>query len=253
MKIKFRPFTALLLVLLLLAGVCAVLFHTGFFDAFLAEKSELAESTQLQGEEGPVVRREVRQLVLPLESSRQKVSGFDQGLNEADISAGNQSGVQVFTPVAKDGKPEQNEKFANVEKSEAKSEPVPKSKAKKVTKKTTAKSAEKSAAKGVLSKVSVVCEAGKASIDIRLSNSTGKISWFNLANPRKFVVDFHGKWQNRAKSLYRLKDCPVQKIVLGEHPAKVRMVFYLDEKSVPANITPVVRRLDKKIFIGLNF
>ena len=86
MKMKFRPFTAFLLILLLLAGVCTALFHIGFFDAFFTD--EVAEIQQ-QGE-GPVVRREVSNLVLPLEDSGDETVQDESGLKETDIKTENQ-------------------------------------------------------------------------------------------------------------------------------------------------------------------
>ncbi|NDV22429.1 AMIN domain-containing protein [Desulfovibrio sp. JC022] len=247
MKIKFRPFTLLLLIILLVVGVNAVLFHMGFFDSFLAGKEQEAVS---QNGEGPVVRREISKLVLPLESAKPETSELAEGLNEADISAANQSDTQGATPVVKDEELHEADQVSAAAKPEVKSKPA---QAKSAAKKAAAKPSKTSASKGVLGNVSVACKPGKASIEVVLSASAGKISWFNLAKPRRLVVDLHGKWQNKAKSLYRLKDCPLRKIVLGEHPDKIRLVFYLDKKGVPAKIKPTVRKHDKGVSLGLGF
>ncbi|WP_319777991.1 AMIN domain-containing protein [Maridesulfovibrio sp.] len=245
MKMKFRPFTALLLVLLLLAGVCAVLYHTGFFNAFLVEK---AKKEQLQEGDGPVVRRPVEKLVLPLKASTVEDSPLEDGLNEADISAGNSSvtagpaaeSAQKESETVPAKKPQPDEVVAETA-SKLKPEPTD-----------PVNSAESISAKGALSGVSVSCQAQKATVKIALSAAAGKISWFNLDKPRRLVVDLHGQWANKAKSLYKFKDCPLQKVVLGEHPGKLRLVLYLDQK-VPSKIKPVVRRNDKGISLELDF
>ncbi|TIH13746.1 AMIN domain-containing protein [Marinifilum sp. JC120] len=247
MKIKFRPFTILLLIILLVVGANAILFHMGIFDSFLAGKEKEAVS---RNGEGPVVRREISKLVLPLESAKSEVPDSAEGLNEADISAANQSDAQGAVPVVKDEESHEAEQVSAAEEPEIKSKLAP---AKPAVQKTAAKPGNTAASKGVLNNVSVSCEAGKASVDVALSSSAGKISWFNLAKPRRLVVDFHGKWQNKAKSLYRVKDCPVQKIVLGEHPDKIRLVFYLAEKGIPAKIKPTVRKYAKGVVLGLDF
>ncbi|ACS81445.1 AMIN domain-containing protein [Maridesulfovibrio salexigens] len=248
MKMKFRPFTALLLVLMLLVGVCTALFHMGFFDAFFAEKVEV---TRQQEGEGPVVRREVTKMVLPLDSEKSTAPDVAEELNEADIS-GKESSVAQPSPVVEKKAEAVSVAEKPVEKTKA---PEPKVAESKVAeqKKVTKKVSKSSVSKRIVSKVSFACESSKASVDVALSAAPGKVSWFNLAKPRRLVLDLHGKWQNKAKSLYRLKDCPVQKIILGEHPDKIRVVVYLDEKAAPAKIKPVVRKHDKGLSFDLGF
>ncbi|NDV28415.1 AMIN domain-containing protein [Desulfovibrio sp. JC010] len=248
MKMKFRPFTALLLTLLLLVGVCAAAFHMGFFDAFFAEKVEIV---QQQEGEGPVVRREVSKLVLPLESGQ---PGEAEGLNEQDLAAGNNSASTPSSEEHEQNGPDAGNKTEQVVAEKKISESKPESKPKpKPEPKPKAKSVKPLSVKGVLRGIDVSCQPKQAALEISLSSAAGRISWFNLDKPRRLVVDLHGKWKNKAKSVYRIKDCPVQKIVLGEHPGKIRLVIYLDEKAAPAKIKPAVRREDKGIFLKLDF
>ncbi|GKT37764.1 AMIN domain-containing protein, partial [Aduncisulcus paluster] len=143
-----------------------------------------------------------------------------EDLNEADIS-GQESSVTPSSPVVekKEGAVFVAEK--PVEEPKAPEPKVADSKAAEQKKKIK-KPSKAAVAKRIVSKVSFSCGSAKASVDVALSAAPGKVSWFNLAKPRRLVLDIHGKWQNRAKSLYRLKDCPVQKIILGEHPDKIR-------------------------------
>ncbi len=241
---KFRPFTALLVVLLLLVGVCTALFHTGFFDAFFAKKVEI-EQPQEEGE-GPVVRREVSKLVLPLGSAKSAEPDAAEGLNEADIS-GQENAVNQTVQLEK----KKEDVAPAAEKPAVKPKPA---ESKPVEQKSAAKKVAKSSvSKGSVTKVSFSCKSERASVEVALSAEAGRVRWFNLAKPRRLVLDIYGKWQNKAKSLYRLKDCPVQKIVLGEHPDKIRMVVYLDEKGVPAKIRPGVRKHDKGVSFDLGF
>ena len=243
MKMKFRPFTALLIVLLLLVGVCTALFHMGFFDAFFAEKVEIKQ--QEEGE-GPVVRREVSKMVLPLESAKSAASDAAEELNEADIS-GQETTVTKTVQIE-----EKKENVVSVaEKPVVKPKPA---ELESVDQKSVAKKAAKSSvSKGSVTKVSFSCKSEKASVEVALSADAGRVRWFNLAKPRRLVLDIYGEWQNKAKSLYRLKDCPVQKIVLGEHPDKIRIVVYLNEKGVPSKIRPGVRKHDKGVSFDLGF
>ena len=252
MKSKFRPFTVLLLIILLVVGINAALYHMGYYDDFLAGK-ENKSNARISDGEGPVVRREVSKLVLPLESSGSGSSEIADELNEADISAENKTGSRQASPVIQDEPEVQGSKEESVvaEKPVPKASPAKPQQAKKEAAKTQSK--KSAAAGGDLRDVSVTCEKAKASVKIGLSAAAGRVSWFNLDKPRRLVVDLHGKWKNKAKSLYRLKDCPVQKIVLGEHADKVRLVIYLNEKDAPAKVRPVINKQDTSVSLSLDF
>jgi len=250
MKMKFRPFTFLLLFLLLLAGVCAASYYMGYFDAFFTEKTD---HSQPQEGEGPVARREVSKLVLPLKSADEQGDEAARELNEAEISASN---TQVAADTA-----EQDGQGAEAAVAEAKpaapaekaapkpiAKPQPKPKPKPASAKTVPASAG-----GDLKGIKTSCLNKKAIVNVQLSAAAGKISWFNLDKPRRLVVDMHGKWNNKAKSVYRVKNCPLSKVVLGEHPDKFRLVIYLDPNKFPAKVKPVVRRLDNAVSVELGF
>lgn len=255
MKTKFRPITVLLLIILLVVGINVGFYHMGYYDDFLAGKEKEAVAHNDDGE-GPVVRREVSKLVLPLESSESGTSEISEELNEADISAENKTGSQQTEPIAQsnpDVHENKEERPVVTDKPDpaSKVSPAKPQKAKKEEAKPQPK--KSAAAKGVLRDVSVACDKGKVSVKIGLSATAGRVSWFNLNKPRRLVVDLHGKWKNKAKSLYRIKDCSVQKIVLGEHADKVRLVVYLNEKDVPAKVKPVINKQDKSVSLNLNF
>lgn len=248
---KFRPFTFLLLILLLLAGVCAASYHLGYFDAFFAEETD---QSQPQVGDGPVVRREVSKLVLPLESAggQDVVSGEE--LNETEISAlgspvagdaGEQTGQEIKAAAPGDQSDTPAEKAAPEPVANAQPNPEPKPAA-------AAKPASAPAG-GELKGVKTSCQNKKAVVSVLLSSAAGKVNWFNLDSPRRLVVDMHGKWDNSAKSVYRIKNCPVSKVVLGEHPDKIRLVIYLDPNKFSAKVKPVVRRLDNAISLELGF
>ena len=253
MKSKFRPFTVLLLIILLVVGINVGLYHMGYYDDFLAGKEKEAIA---QNGEGPVVRRAVSNLVLPLESSESGTSEISEELNEADISTGNKTDSRQASPVVQD----ESEIRENKEERHVVAEkPIPAPKVSPAKPQQSKNGAAKlqlkksAAAKGVLRDVSVACDKSKASVQVGLSVAAGKVSWFNLNKPRRLVVDLHGKWKNKAKSLYHIKDCPVQKIVLGEHADKVRLVVYLDGKDVPVRLKPVISKQDKGVSVSLNF
>ncbi|WP_320006445.1 AMIN domain-containing protein [Maridesulfovibrio sp.] len=248
MKMKFRPFTFLLLILLLLAGIGAASYHMGYFDAFFAEKTDQIRAS---GGEGPVIRRDVSKLVLPLESAEDRADESGKELNEMEIpAAGSTDAVDLAEQGGNDSEVASSEagKAATVSKNgtEPVAEPKPRPQPKE-----SARSAASDSTGGELKGVSISCQKIKNVITVAFSGTAGKLSWFNLENPRRLVVDMRGKWKNKAKSLYRVKNCLVKKVVLGEHPDKIRLVVYLDPKKFSAKVKPVVRRLDNAVSVEL--
>ena len=247
---KFRPFTFLLLILLLLAGVSAASYYFGYFDAFFAEKIDYSQS---QEGEGPVARREVSKLVLPLKSAEGHEDDSGKELNEMEIPAAESS---VTTDVEEQDGQEAEVAAAETETvapvAEVSPEPTAKPQPKPESNKS-AKSAAAASAGGDLKGVKISCRKKKAVINVAFSAAAGKVSWFNLESPRRLVVDIRGKWNNKVKSVYRVKNCPVSKVVLGEHPDKIRLVIYLDQKKFSAKFKPVVRKLENAISLELGF
>ncbi len=105
---------------------------------------------------------------------------------------------------------------------------------------------------GIFGRIVTTCSVDNVTSKIPLSGTAGRVTWFNLQNPRKLVVDIRGRWENRGKSIYRLKGCPVEKIVVGEHSDKMRMVFYINKKDTPKRITPVIKKSAKGVTLSLN-
>ncbi len=105
---------------------------------------------------------------------------------------------------------------------------------------------------GTFGRIVTTCSVNIVTSKIPLSETAGRITWFNLHNPRRLVVDIRGRWENRGKSIYRLKGCPVEKIVVGEHSDKMRMVFYINKKDTPNRITPVIKKNVKGVTLSLN-
>lgn len=259
-----RPLNVLLLIIVLVVGINAVLYHYGMLDSFLAN---VTKSSRPQAEEGPLVRREIHKLILPLNSSREMTeSAVDELLNETDLSAeksfvSNQS-VKKADAVAKENASIQTstiedsvasttataEKFVNADKvadSPKLAEDNEKSQMKTVV-------GKQSSGPGSVGVLITKSSADRLSVQVPMSAASGKITWLNLDSPRRLVVDVRGKWENDGKSLYRLKNGPVEKIIAGLHADKIRFVFYIKKKSVPAKVAPEVSRTSSGITIGLS-
>lgn len=251
MDIKVRPVTILLLIIMLVVGTGVGLYHYGMFDSLLSEEQE---KTTGDAGQGPVVRKEVNDLVLPLKSSEgESVDMNGQELNESEISQGDmvkaaeegeqqmaENTVAEVRPEAADEKGQEEPELAKTMDSSAS---VPEKKT---------EPENKQRASGVAGFLSIKCEAGAIGIEVPLDADAGKVKWFNLDKPRRLVVDMAGKWESKGKSLYRLKNCGVEKVIVGEHPDKLRFVFYL-KQEFPSKVAPTVKSISPGLFIEFKF
>ncbi|WP_027720277.1 AMIN domain-containing protein [Maridesulfovibrio zosterae] len=259
MKMNIRPVAFLLLIIVLVAGISSGLYSLGLFDSFL---SEMDKKQHTQEGEGPVVRKEISNLTLPLQSSSSSVEiPPAEGMLETDISSESSTEIESATvpqkivPQSNASNTNEAEKAAveNADKknAEIKSSAVDSAGAKDIKKQSQSKKAKLS--KGKVGLLAAKCAEKKFSVQVPISATSGRIKWFNMQNPRRLVVDILGKWSNTGKSVYIYKNCVVNKIVTGEHPDKLRLVFYLDKPGLSKSIAPSVKKDSKKITIGLSF
>ncbi|SDK59283.1 AMIN domain-containing protein [Maridesulfovibrio ferrireducens] len=237
-----RPLTIALLVVLLLVTASYALFHFGVLDPFLSGYSEVSDKND---NTGPVVRHPVSNLVLPLPSSKQQVAQSVNGSSEVGAETETEAGTDVVTEVqnAGDTQPVQVsavKKVAAIAVTEVAQKDVAPKKSK----------VEKVVA-GTLSRVKLDCSSDSLTLKISLSQPSDRITWFNLNDPKKLIVDIRGHWKNYAKSIYRLKDCAVEKIVLGENSDRFRLVFYINKKDLPLRIRPAIKKLSDGIEIKI--
>ncbi|CCO22694.1 AMIN domain-containing protein [Maridesulfovibrio hydrothermalis] len=259
MKMNIRPVTLLLLIILLVVGANAALYHFGMFDSFFAKKE--AESRN-DISEGPVVRKEVTRLVLPLKSSENSFeTASDDGVIESDIT------TETSTSFAQAGAADKvNSTPSSDDESTDKSVQAAASEVEEViAAKAVANSSNKAAAKkkapvktasktvgGSVGKLLSTCSPDMVAVKVPLSSPAGRIKWFNLQSPRRLVVDILGKWDNKGKSLYKLEGCPVKKIVTGEHADKIRLVFYISKKDAAMRIKPAITKNSAGIELTIN-
>ncbi|WP_432734696.1 AMIN domain-containing protein [Maridesulfovibrio sp. FT414] len=266
MKMNIRPTTVLLLIILLVVGVNAGLYHFGMFDSFLAK---MEGKTDPVSGEGPVVRKEVSNLVLPLKSSQEE--GQDktaEELNESEIGSGysgaeQDAGARNETSVAEavTGSAEVSAtaeaqapvEVATTAEAPAPAKTAPVETAKKVASKPAPAKKSVASAGGIVGPLDVRCAAGEISLRLPLTAPAGRVKWFNLDNPRRLVVDLLGKWDCKGPSLYKLKDCGVEKIVIGEHPDKLRLVLYFGNTGIPGRLSSEVKKNKKELLIAVKF
>ncbi|MBI9111731.1 AMIN domain-containing protein [Maridesulfovibrio ferrireducens] len=251
-----RPLTIALLVILLLVTASYALFHFGVLDPFLSGYSEVSDKSE---NTGPVVRHPVSNLVLPLPSSKQQVAqsvsgsseiaGEKESAPEVDFEVGAETDTEAGTDVVievQNGGDTQPVQVSAVKKVAAiavtevvKKDVVPK------------KSKVEKVVAGTLSNVKLDCSSDSLTLKISLSQPSDRITWFNLNDPKKLIVDIRGHWKNYAKSIYRLKDCAVDKVVLGENSDRFRLVFYINKKDLPVRIRPEIKKLSDGIEIKI--
>ncbi|WP_291329676.1 AMIN domain-containing protein [Desulfovibrio sp. UCD-KL4C] len=250
-----RPLVIALLVIILMGTFSYGLYHLGMLDSFLSESSEVSNINE---NSGPVVRNPVSDLVLPLSSSKDMEEVASNGTLEVASAPVNESyddensQSEHHTAVKKVASIAVTETLQK--KSKEKPRDIPQTVSSKVL------SGNVTPKKSVVSKVKYetlshfkqICSNNSLTVKMSLSGSSKKITWFNLNDPKKLVVDIHGHWKNYAKSIYRLKGCSVQKIILGEQPDRMRIVFYLNKKGLPAKIKPEIKKVSNLLEIKIN-
>lgn len=261
-----RPLTIVLFVVILMGTASYGLYRSGMFDSFLSESSEVGHKGE---NSGPVVRNAVSDLVLPMTSANPVEEVSLNGTSA--VAAGNESVSEataqdntVITPSVEPQSVESSQsehhpavkKVASLAVTETPKE-ISQEQPKESTVSSESVSEKKNSAKpvkyGTLSHFKLECSDSSLTVKMSLSEPSGKITWFNLSNPRKLVVDIHGHWKNYAKSIYRLKGCAVQKIILGEQSDRMRIVFYLKKRELPARIKPEIKKSSNKLDIKIDF
>lgn len=244
-KMKIRPVLVLLLMILLLAGVAAGLYYSGLLDSFTERMEPHSEQ---QAGQGPVARREVSDLVLPLKSSEtsedEEQDESVEELNESEIPAAavaaNETGLPEKQPQTVDSSADSRIETPT---GEEKVPPVAREKGSRVV--DTGKG-------GIVEKLKIECGT-PLGVKVPLSGPAGKIHWFSLKGPERLVVDMKGRWHNRGRSVYKMENCVVTKIVVGEHPDKVRFVFHLGSKKIRGNFSPEIKRIAGGLELQLDF
>ncbi|SMF36768.1 AMIN domain-containing protein [Desulfovibrio gilichinskyi] len=264
-----RPLTIIFLVIILMGTASYGLYHFGVLDSFLSEPSEVSSKND---NSGPVVRNSVSDLVLPLSSSKDMEETSSNATSEAASVNGSapETDFEVATAPANESQDDENsqsehhpavKKVASIavtetlqEETKEKPKDIPQTVSPKAAIETVSpkKSVVEKIKYGTLRHFEQVCSNSSLTVKMSLSEPSKKITWFNISKPRKLVVDIHGHWKNFAKSIYRLKGCSVDKIILGEQPDRMRIVFYLNKKDLPAKFKPEIKKVSNHLEIKIN-
>ncbi|OEU69230.1 MAG: hypothetical protein BA863_17765 [Desulfovibrio sp. S3730MH75] len=233
---SLRSLTIFLIFMVLLSLAASALFYMGTFDSYIAEFSGSKNETS-----SSVVRKPVSNIVLPLSSSEADIVIAEDSVNgtadnvqvvakviEEDITV---EAVAVVSPDVSGVGSSQSVKVSEVKKVAAIA----------VTE-SPAKVAKAKSVAGKISALSVDCIDESVTLKLSLSQQAEWVTWFNVSSPRKLVIDVRGQWKNYAKSIYRLKNCSVEKIVLGEQADRLRLVLYINKSGVASRITPEIKK-----------
>nr|WP_031484772.1 AMIN domain-containing protein [Maridesulfovibrio frigidus] len=246
---SLRSLTIFLIFMVILSSAASALYYMGTFDSYIAEFSSTTNETS-----SSVVRKPVSNIVLPLSSSEEDVviaegsnstsTEVSSGVDAVNDNAGN---VPVVAKIAEEDIQVEDVAAVSPAVSGAGSSQVVKvSEVKKVAAIAVTESPEKVVkAKSVIGKVralSVKCTDEYVTLKLSLSKQADRVTWFNVSSPRKLVIDVRGQWENFAKSIYRLDNCSVEKIVLGEQADRLRLVLYINKSGVAARIAPEIKK-----------
>ncbi|MFW5836604.1 MAG: hypothetical protein ACOCVM_01245 [Desulfovibrionaceae bacterium] len=73
---------------------------------------------------------------------------------------------------------------------------------------------------------------------VEASKPVPRYTYFWLASPRKLVVDVRGTWRAKVKLVHRFQAGMMEKVVLGEHADRLRMVMYFRDPAAPEGRRP---------------
>jgi hypothetical protein len=100
---------------------------------------------------------------------------------------------------------------------------------------------------GVIRSV-VLDETGQGfSLTVVADRPVGRVSFMNLNNPRRLVVDVLGKWRHKGGNVLRSEGA-VKHVVMGEHPDRFRMVVHF--RTPPRkNLAPEIRKVGDELHV----
>lgn len=228
------PFDRKAALLSVLALVCGFMLLSGELDRLFARSSGVGSGVI----PGPSVRMEAKRVFLPLNSSKQQKPGAGKdaiktGGNVAENSAvKDESSVEELSEDSSEKESKQKPRRNDAKKSASEVGEVLEPAAK------------------LVKKIGFDSDTGGFSADIRLSGKGEKVTWFNLEKPRKLVVDLRGAWKSQGASIYRFKKGSVEKVVVGEHPDRFRLVFYLRKGKLDGKVRPVIQKNDNDIRVS---
>lgn len=237
------PFSRKAALLSVLLMVCGFTLISGDFDLLYARSSGLGSGVI----SGPSVRMEARKIFLPLKQSGENSTSFDNSTFSAEEQGSEVS--ENLKSVKVENKTEIQQKVAGQSAGPA-SEEVSKS-LKSTAQNVSRHSKSKSAVSGRkdVRKISFIKGEKSFQTKVLLSGKAEKVTWFSLKNPKRIVVDLLGSWQGRVRSLYHIKNCPVEKVIVGDHADRFRMVFYLKPGAVAAKFRPEIKKAEKSLMI----
>lgn len=205
---------------------CLVMFLCCSCIAFAAEDAFEEDYS------GPSVRMEARKIFLPLDESD---NGAENSTQQNEVTANSEilehNGSKQMEDRAAPVTIAETQEVKTIEEKKALPE-------KKVSQKVISEK------KGKVIKAVFNNDSGNFKAVFDLSDKADEATWFSLDKPERIVVDLRGSWSSHIRSLHHVKGGPVEKVIVGEHPKRFRIVFYLKDKKA-ADIKPEIIKKSK--------
>lgn len=67
-----------------------------------------------------------------------------------------------------------------------------------------------------------------------------RVTWFNVAEPRRLALDLRGQWHKKGPMLLRFDSGPVKHILVGEHPDRLRLSLEFRDGAVAPMLDPKI-------------
>ncbi|SMF09629.1 hypothetical protein [Desulfovibrio gilichinskyi] len=75
---------------------------------------------------------------------------------------------------------------------------------------------------------------------LETAEKAGRITHFWMAKPTRLVVDLRGEWKKDIRNVYRFKGNFINKIIVGIHPDRLRLVFLFTEIDIAKGDSPAI-------------
>lgn len=95
---------------------------------------------------------------------------------------------------------------------------------------------------GSLDELQIVPGEDSVVVTMVTSKPVKQYTWFPVKDPRKLAIDLHGRWKPKVRPLIRIGRGIADKIIIGEHPDRLRVVLWFTDKYTAKSVAPVIRK-----------
>ncbi len=91
---------------------------------------------------------------------------------------------------------------------------------------------------GQLYAVDFDCDANRFIMTVSASGPVEPMTWFVMDNPRRLIMDLHGKWVSGLPRITELSGGFISSVHVGDHPDYVRFVCFLADPQSRSKVAP---------------